>query len=146
MSLYNALFGMNPAAGYLLGSLDKTKDDFGRFRDAYFEKNEDGTGKIIVYTRCGGGNREDYEDVYDEMQDHPLYIKDYDDDFDCTYSYFEFNAPETVIEFFKDVHADQFERVSERFKREIAEMEAGKEPNEYVMEFMKGFIETINKR
>ena len=44
------------------------------------------------------------------------------------------------------MEAQNFERVSEKFKREIGEMEAGKEPNEYVMAFMKGIIEHLNKK
>ena len=144
MSLYNMLFGQNPASGFLLASLNKTSDEFGRFRDAYYEKTDDG-GKIIVYTRCGGGNREYYQEVFDEMETHPLFIKEYDDDFDCTYAYFEFNAPELVNEFFVDVNANNFERVGERFKREIKEMEEGKEPNEHVKNFMVSFLEQINK-
>lgn len=147
MSLYNTLFGMNPAAGYLLGSLGKTSEDFGRFRDAYYEKGESGKeGKIIVYTRCGGGNREAYEDVFDEMELHPNYITNYDDDFDSTYAYFEFKPTEEIVEFFKDMEAQNFERVSEKFKREIKEMEEGKEPNEYVMDFMKGIVEHLDKK
>lgn len=145
MSLYNTLFGMNPAAGYLLGTLKKTDTDFGRFRDAYYEKKDDNTGRIIIYTRCGGGNREDYEYVFNEMETHPLYLTNYDDDFDSTYAYFEFLAPDSVNEFFKDMHSKNYERVGERFKREISEMENGKEPNTYVMEFMKGIIEHLNK-
>ena len=92
MSLYNMLFGQNPASGFLVASLNKTTGDFGRFRDAYYEKTDDG-GKIIVYTRNGGGNRDDYEDVFDEMETHPLFITDYDDDFDCTYADIFFKYP-----------------------------------------------------
>ena len=38
---------------------------------------------------------------------------------------------------------EKFERVSERFQRELAEMEAGKEPNEKLKKFMEGFIEQL---
>ena len=146
MSLYNTLFGTNPAAKFLLASLEKGYDDFGRFRDAFYEQKDDGTGVIIVYTRCGGGNREDYEYVFNEMETHPQYLTNYDDDYDSTYAYIEFLAPDSVNEFFKDVNAEQFERVGERFKREIAEMEAGKEPNQELYNFMKGFIHQLNKQ
>ena len=102
-------------------------------------------GKIIVYTRNGGGNREDYQEVFDEMETHPLFITDYDDDFDCTYAYYEFKAPQSVNEFFEDVNSENFERVGERFQREMKEMEEGKEPNEQVKNFMLSFLEQINK-
>jgi hypothetical protein len=89
MSLYNMLFGTNPNSDQLLGLLGKTKGDFGRFRDVFVED-----GHIVVHTRNGGGNREDYEDVFDEMSEHPWYVRDADDDFDCTYANIYFKIPE----------------------------------------------------
>ena len=89
MSLYNMVFGMNPDADKLLSLLGKTAGDFGRFRNVYMED-----GYIVVHTRNGGGNREDYEDVFDEMSEHPWYSHDADDDFDCTYANIYFKLPE----------------------------------------------------
>ena len=89
MSMYNMLFGMNPDADKLLEVLGKTSGDFGRFRNVYMED-----GYIVVHTRNGGGNREDYEDVFDEMSEHPWYSHDADDDFDCTYANIYFKVPE----------------------------------------------------
>lgn len=89
MSLYNMVFGMNPDSEKLLEVLGKTQADFGRFRNVYMED-----GFIVVHTRNGGGNREDYEDVFDEMSDHPWYSHDADDDFDCTYANIYFKIPE----------------------------------------------------
>lgn len=186
MSLYNMLFGTNPASGFLLGALgfDSTppKDFFerlekfdesgygeydlysdearallgeaieakyyptGRFRDIYFENEEGSEPKVILYTRNGGGNREAYEYVFELLSKHPLYLTDYDDDYDSTYAYIEFKAPQSVIDFFEDVKGEKFERVGERFQREIAEMGDGKEPNEQLKKFMKGFIETLSKQ
>ena len=182
MSLYNMLFGVNPAAGFLIASLgldgeapkgfdeklesisdswgepdfsseagqELLKEGFeskyfptGRFRDIYFENVEGSIPKIILYTRNGGGNRPYYEYVFQLLSKHPLYLGDYDDDFDCTYAYIEFKAPQEVIDFFDDVKGEKFERVSERFQRELAEMEAGKEPNEKLKKFMEGFIEQL---
>lgn len=145
MSLYNMLFGTNPAAGFLLGALELETEKYptGRFRDIYFE-NESGEPKVILYTRNGGGNREDYEYVFEALEKHPLYLTDYDDDFDSTYAYIEFQAPQSVIDFFEDVKGERFERVGERFQREIAEMEAGKEPNEQLKKFMEGFLNALN--
>ena len=95
MSLYNMLFGMNPDADKLLSLLDATREDFGRFRNVYLED-----GYIVVHTRCGGGNREDYEDVFAEMEDHPWYSHDQDEDFDCTYADIYFRVPEGKDESF----------------------------------------------
>ena len=92
MSLYNMLFGTNPNSDQLLSLLGKSQGDFGRFRDVYVED-----GFIVVHTRNGGGNREDYEDVFDEMAEHPWYSHDADDDFDCTYANIYFKVPEDKI-------------------------------------------------
>ena len=89
MSMYNMLFGMNPDSDKLLSLLGKTRDDFGRFRGVFVED-----GFIVVHTRNGGGNREDYEGVFDEMSAHPWYSHDEDDDFDCTYANIYFKVPE----------------------------------------------------
>ena len=89
MSMYNMLFGMNPDSDKLLSLLGKTTGDFGRFRNVYMED-----GFIVVHTRNGGGNREDYEDVFDEMSEHPWYSHDEDDSFDCTYANIFFKIPE----------------------------------------------------
>ena len=99
MSLYNLVFGMNPDSDKLLALLGKTKADFGRFRNVYLED-----GYIIVHTRNGGGNREDYEDVFDEMSEHPWYSHDADDDFDCTYASIYFKIPEGTDQTFVALH------------------------------------------
>ena len=91
MSLYNMLFGNNPSANEILSLLGKTQGDFGRYRNVYVEDDF-----IVVHTRCGGGNREDYEYVFEEMSDHPWYSHDQDDDFDCTYANIYFKVPENV--------------------------------------------------
>lgn len=90
MSLYNAIFGENKSADQLLAMLGLTKASVGRYRDCYL----DDKGQIVVYTRNGGGNRDDYAEETAELQAHPLYLDDYDDDFDCTYAYYRFRVPE----------------------------------------------------
>ena len=96
--LYNVLFGCNDHAGFLLGLLGKEAGDFGRFRDVYVTEDH-----IVVHTRNGGDNREDYEDVFAEMKDHPLYTHDEDDDFDCTYANIYFKHPEGYGEILKEM-------------------------------------------
>jgi len=182
MSLYNAIFGTNPAAALLLGSLgldsslpksweeklyscsdewgevnlnspevkqliqESKKNKFyptGRFRDIYFERDEEGTPKVILYTRNGGGNRPSYRHIFKMLSNHPDYIKDYDDDFDSTYAYIEFKAPEIVIEFFQDFESKRMDRIGERFRSEIQLMEEGKEVNKNMKEFMSKIVEMI---
>lgn len=88
--LYNVLFGECEHADKLLDILDLDRAMFGRYRDCF--PSEDGT-KIRVLTRCGGGNRDDFQIVFDTMEKHPAYDSNYDDPTDETYCYFEFNVP-----------------------------------------------------
>lgn len=93
MSLYGMVFGQNPASLAILATLGLTEGDVGRFRDCFVDKDESGTLRIAVYTRNGGGNREAYQDVLDQLATHPLYIEDRDDDFDSTYATIYFKVP-----------------------------------------------------
>ena len=105
MSLYNALFGENSNSDLLLFTLGLSREDCGRYRDCYLDGD-----KIVIYTRNGGGNREVYEYIFEELSEHPNYISDEDDDFDCTYARIYFSFPE-------------------RFKAELTEL-AAKEPTQ----------------
>ena len=122
MSLYNMLFGMNPDTDKILNVLGKTREDFGRFRNVYLDE-----GYIVVHTRNGGGNREDYEDVFDEMSEHPWYSHDADDDFDCTYANIYFKVPEDANQTLMALH--NFEKGAdpkEQWGMLLATMEAMK--------------------
>ena len=180
MSLYNMLFGQNPAAGILTSalSLDTNKPEdwdslfeaasdkwgefdpysekgselikksieakyypTGRFRDIFYQHEEGSDPKIVLYTRNGGGNRDYYQWVFDLLSKHPLYIQDYDDDFDCTYAYIEFKAPIEIINFFSGIKTGRIDTVSDKFKKEIQAMENGKEPNRDVL----SVLESITK-
>ena len=63
--------------------------EFGRFRDAYPQD-----GALVVYTRCGGGNRSEHQSVFDQMAGHLLFLEAVDDPFDTTYCSFRFRFPE----------------------------------------------------
>lgn len=108
MSMYNLLHGENPASGLLLKMLgiDQPggKWSSGRFRDIHL--NADGT-EIVLFTRNGGGNREHYDDtepgigcgctgctIEYHLPRHPNYIRDWDDEFDCTYASIAFSVPD----------------------------------------------------
>lgn len=112
MSLYNLLFGHNPFAGVLLTMLGTEPNSVPRFRDCYLAED----GKIVIYTRTGGGNREAYEnadsrrttcgDIYpteeevtagpfnDDLRALPGFLYDEDDGYDSTYARFYFSVPE----------------------------------------------------
>ena len=124
MSLYNMVHGENKDADKLVYMVDLERDAFGRFRDIYL--NADGTS-IIVYTRCGGSNRQEYDKVFEDMESHDEYIRDYDDEYDETYCYFEFSIPyDHQKEAKKMATGIEPETVHQKFDRAIKEM---KDPN-----------------
>lgn len=132
MSLYNALFGTNKISPLLLKVLDidqpSGKYRSGRFRDIYL--NEDGS-KIILLTRNGGGNREEYQPLIDVLATHPNYITDYDDDFDPTYAYIEFSVPKDFKEDFKKLAmGEKPKNISEKFNKLISDIGKGKTTEE----------------
>lgn len=92
-NMYNMIFGQNSASDVILATLGLTKGDTGRFRDCFVAN-----GEIAVYTRNGGGNREQYQEVIDELAKHPCYLRDEDDDFDCTYATIYFSFPKEFAE------------------------------------------------
>lgn len=119
MSLYNALFGQNPASDLLLAIVGLTRADVGRFRDCYVDTEGEAL-RIAVYTRNGGGNREHYNDekepgescgctgciITERLPQHPLYISDSDDEFDCTYATILFRVPDFAIDLLRE-HAKE---------------------------------------
>lgn len=107
MSLYNMVMGTNRTAPLVLALLDLTPGDCGRFRDAWVEKNDAGQLRLAVYTRNGGGNREEYQGTFDALAEHPLWIRDEDDDFDCTYATIYFRAPEDALDRVKKLAIEQ---------------------------------------
>ena len=121
MSLYNQLFGENEDAMALLGMLSLTRNDFQRYRDVYLNKEGN---KIIVLTRIGGDNAKDYRQVYMNMRRHKYYIKDYDDEFDNTYAYFEFKVPKEYENTCKTIAPSEDRlTVSAMFEKEIKKAE-----------------------
>ena len=113
MSMYNMLFGMNPATFFFLPMLGKHPDEYPRFRDCFIAKPSRGEEgplgiasmeqtmldepRIYVYTRVGGGNRKDYADQITTLRAVPEYVTDWDDDFDSTFATFEFRVPDRWV-------------------------------------------------
>lgn len=120
MSLYNMLFGTNEDASALLGMIEVNKEYFDRFRDVELTQ----AGEVIrVFTRLGGGNRDYYKKTWKKIQNHKLYIKDYDDDFDGTYAYIEFKVPEKFLETTKKMFKGDPESFENKFKKELEDMD-----------------------
>lgn len=110
MSLYGMIFGRNPLAGSLLAMLNLTEGEVGRLRDVFLRKGEDDQPEIHVYTRNGGGNREEYQHVFDDLAEHPLYLGNADDSFDCTYATIRFKAPESMRAWLAELMKDEDQR------------------------------------
>lgn len=107
MSMYSLAVGdghQNDRGAILIAALGNP--DVGRFRDAWVEKGEDGEPVIAIYTRNGGGNREGYAGVIADLQDHPMYLRDADDDFDSTYATFYFRTPDHLRDSFREIAGD----------------------------------------
>ncbi len=119
------LFGRNPMSEMFLAMLDLTKDDVGRFRDCYLSDN-----KIVVFTRNGGGNREDYSEVIESLRAHKHYLTDYDDDFDCTYASFEFNVPDEFNSVISKLQIEDSRPPMDKFKQMLDDLQSGKETAE----------------
>lgn len=124
MSLYNTLFGENEEAIVLLGMIGVTRNEFQRYRDVWL--NKEGT-IITVLTRLGGGNRPEYKQVFINMKKNKNFIKEYDDDFDNTYCYFEFKVPdEYLFTAGKMKPEKEHPHIHQMFMKEIEE---AKDPN-----------------
>lgn len=98
MSMYNIVHGVNEFAGVWLEVLDLKTADAGRFRDCYLQPVADigewqkagGGFEIHLFTRNGGGNRADHEEVTRRLRAHSLYLRDFDEAFDSTYATYVF--------------------------------------------------------
>jgi hypothetical protein len=122
MSLYNMLFGVNELAGILLKIIGMNPNDIPRFRDCFISN-----GEIVIYTRTGGGNRDEYELENDRLADNENYLRNEDDSYDCTYANFYYKFPD---EYAADLNAIE-ERVttytpSEKFRLLFESMDAKK--------------------
>lgn len=71
--------------------------DIPRFRKIYIDKKDEDEGErnyIVAIGRCGGGNRDEYQDDIDLLKENKLYINDYDDEGDSTYAQIIFKIPD----------------------------------------------------
>ena len=126
MSMYRAIFGESTERDRLLKLLNLTQNDFYRYRDCYLTED----GKIAVYTRGGGDNREclcfdsfftpekdqpkDGEhrsgcvvEIQEKNRTHSWYDYDEDDDYDCTYATFYFKIPDDILKMLSDISPER---------------------------------------
>jgi len=90
-NFYSMLFGRNQLSELLLAVIGLKPVDVERLRDVYVDGDT-----IVVYTRTGGGNREEWPNK--AITESPLYVHDYDDEFDSTYASFVVSIPEGFME------------------------------------------------
>ena len=111
MSLYNMINGFNPSCLFFMPMLGRKQDEYPRFRDCYLSDDKQ---RICIYTRVGGGNRNQgfgEEELYDD----PNFVETYDDDFDSTYATYEFNVPEKWKKDFDFIVNGDFNSVSDAY-------------------------------
>ena len=117
MSLYNLINGFNPACIFFLPMLGRKQGKYPRFRDCYLSDDEK---RIIIYTRVGGGNRNcGYGE--DELYADPNFVKTYDDEYDSTYGYYEFNVPSQWKDDFDKICNGKITEVSDEYFNYVSE-------------------------
>ena len=106
--------GANPATFFILPMLgEKHPEQYPRFRDCFVDGDE-----THVYTRVGGGNR-DCGFGEEELQQHPNYLRDKDDDFDSTYATYVFSVPDEFKTDFELIKSGKIKDISEKYKERL---------------------------
>lgn len=116
MSFYNSIAGVNQATFFVLPMLELGHPEgLPRFRDCFVNK-ENETPEIYIYTRVGGGNRDEGfgEEVF---YNHPNYITTFDDDFDNTYGTYTFSVPDKWKSDFDLVISGKLPETSDEYKK-----------------------------
>ena len=140
MSFYNTLFGSNPLADLILATLKLTRQETGRFRDCFVAE-----GEIAIYTRNGGGNREDYEEVFVQLSRHPNYLRDQDDDFDCTYATIYFSFPSDYKDILDKLDSGKFEPSKKWLEAIDSIGKPGYEPPEQIVKLMQSLKTALDE-
>ena len=110
MSLYNLLFGFNPACVTILPMLGRKQEEYPRFRDCFVTDDNN----IAIYTRVGGNNR-DCGFGEEELYKDENFIRTYDDDFDNTFATYEFKVPNKWKNDFDKIMNNEFNKVSDEY-------------------------------
>lgn len=170
--MYNMLHGVNPISPILLISLGLKHHKLnpegewptGRFRDIHL--SADGS-KIMLFTRNGGGNRDCWDygecdrattpETHDKgclvyvnwkLTQHPNYIKDYDDEYDFTYAYFEFKTPEVLdnaLDKILEAQGGAPKSLREKFTAVMDEMKSMSKEEVQADPRFKSLVDIVNK-
>lgn len=84
----------------------------GRFRDCCSTETN-GNHRIHLYTRCGGGNAQEYSYVYHLLEYHPNFECYEYDSFDSTYATFIFTLPQLLVDALEIVKKEESNASSE---------------------------------
>lgn len=143
MSMYNMLFGFNQLSELFLTILELDPNEIPRFRDAYWDGD-----KIVIYTRTGGGNRDDYEGGNGWLASLPYYISDEDDDYDNTYAKFYYSLPPKFEHIRSWLNDRISEKPSERWEDLFTKLDSGDQSDPTVkkaLEFGKELAAKIDQ-
>ena len=83
------LFGRDSRDILILALIGLKRCDIERYGGCWIEN-----GKIVVLTKTGGPNRQDYPN--EKLHQNPYFERTYDADFDSTYAYFVFRIPDEI--------------------------------------------------
>lgn len=107
--------GFNLACVLILPMLGRKSEDYPRFRDCFVHD-----GKIVIFTRVGGPNRNcGYGE--EKLYDDPNFDSTYDYEEDNTYGIYLFNVPKKWKSDFDKILDDKIEETSEEYKNYIKE-------------------------
>ena len=144
MSLYNMLFGENKIAPILLAILDIEIEEIPRYRDIFWDGEN-----IVIHTRTGGGNREEYFGSNNRLTQIEGYIRDDDDDFDETYANFYYQLPSKFSYLRSWLNNQSSPPPSELWKDLIFKLDSGNDLDPHVqkaLEFGKELSEKIKTK
>jgi len=92
VTMFDLAIGTSGYPPMILGMAGLTPDMIGRYRDHWLERSEAGVLIMALYTRNGGGNREEYAEHLRQMHDLDSFVSDADDEFDSTYCTLRFRV------------------------------------------------------
>jgi hypothetical protein len=114
--MYNMMNGFNPACVFIMPMLGRKQAEWPRFRDCWVTEENN----IAIYTRVGGGNRnQGYGE--EQLYEDPNFITTYDDEDDNTYATYEFKVPEKWKADFDLILEGKVTEISEEYKTYLKE-------------------------
>jgi hypothetical protein len=157
MSLYNMVCGNNPLYKLFHQILETEAKlpEIPRWRDTYTTKSNNGELRIVIYTRTGGGNRDEHREENKALRNHPLCLGDADDSFDSTFNNFFFSIPAAFLDSLSRLH-DIFSKCSkgmtprQKFENSLSSLNDSEPPYKHVdlteseIEEMQKTIDEIN--